>query len=159
VSSWKGSNLNHAARNVKLIESRPPLFDPDNRRKQFLSTWAGIQALERDVTHILKIRTDQPIPPDLLLWLKKLFKNDSKSETSVGVAPGKLVISEFLPTVKHYVGDFVFAGHRDTVEKFVSANLEFGLRNMHPSIGTDYVLKYLSKVEPEFNQQSPFNNL
>jgi len=149
VSSWVGSELAHASKGVRLLESTPPRFDPDNRRKQFLSTAMGIRALSADVTHVLKVRTDQLIPPTLLPWLSRtLFEQGSRQIGRTDL--GRIIISEFLPTTNFYVGDFVFAGRRHDVELFVETNVAFGAKNLHPMIAVDYVLKYLSRVEPSF---------
>lgn len=152
VSSWLECELSEAAHGARLVESSAPRFDPDNRRKQFVSMLAGCQALSKEVTHVLKIRTDQLVPTTLLEWIESVVETDLSSE-SRSTGPGRIVVSEFLPIADYYVGDFVFGGKRDDVQSFAEVNVGFGPKVLHPTIGVDYVLKYLSRVEPSFEER------
>ena len=161
-STWLDSKFklsNNFYNNVFIIESPMPCqSDPDNRKKQFYSTFAGIRFLQMnsDVTHVLKIRTDQLIPVTIIKWLFDIFtdkglKNDFKIEN-------KIVFSEFIKSEYFYVGDFIFAGEINKVLEFININLAYKA-NLHPSIGVDYFLKYLSVNDSIFFNRLFHNNL
>ncbi len=142
--SFKKNNFN----NVFLIENQlPPCNDPDNRKKQFYSTQAGLIYLKKNtkVTHVLKIRTDQLIPLKLIDWLTNLFTVDEKMIDRYNVG-NKIVFSEFIRSEFFYVGDFIFAGEINNIFNFININIEIS-KNLHPSIGIDYFLKYLTKSD------------
>lgn len=149
VSTWLGSGLPQSldGDSVLVMESAEPKQDFDNRRKQFVSTARGLEYLsDRGVTHVVKIRTDQILTRDTFTWLKDRYGSCDETD-------GTLTVSEFLPSTPFYVGDFIIAGTLRNLSTFVSANVGYGPRNLHPSAGIDYVLKYLSRVEPEFWDQ------
>lgn len=149
VSTWVGSGLRDSLSDTsaEVIETQEPIQDFDNRRWQFISTFRGIEHLRfSGVTHAVKIRTDQVLPIRTLIWIKDRFK-DQEGET------GPLIMSDFLAHIPFYVGDFVIAGPLETVSTFCSAQIGYGSQNIHSSISSDYVLKYLSRVDPEFYEK------
>ena len=149
VSTWVGGGLRDSLSDTsaEVIELPEPNQDFDNRRRQFISTFRGIEHLRSfGVTHSVKIRTDQVLAPRTFTWIKDRFKNQ-EGET------GPLIMSDFLAHTPFYVGDFVIAGPLETVSTFCSAQLGYGSQNIHSSIGSDYVLKYLSRVDTEFYQK------
>ncbi len=149
VSTWVGSGLRDSLSDTsaEVIETQEPIQDFDNRRRQFISTFRGIEHLRfSGVTHAVKIRTDQVLPIRTLIWIKDRFK-DQEGET------GPLIMSDFLAHIPFYVGDFVIAGPLETVSTFCSAQIGYGSQNIHSSISSDYVLKYLSRVDPEFYEK------
>lgn len=146
VSTWENSGFvlaNNINRNVVILENAFPCgSDPDNRKKQFVSTQAGIRylALNSKVSHILKIRTDQIVPPTIIKWLTEFFISE---ESSCGSKRGgKIIFSEFIKSEKFFVGDFIFAAGIKDLMDFVMANVSI-TNNLHPSIGVDYYLKHL----------------
>ena len=154
ISTWLNSGFRINKKkyaDVFLIETQQPQNDPDNRIKQFLSTYNGAKflSLNSGVTHILKIRTDQIIDPKIVNWLDWFFnKNDCLiSDTK---QQGFLVFSDMLKNTPYYMGDFIFAGKTDDILSFCEYNLFFRYRNIHPSIGKDYMLKYISMSTSSF---------
>ena len=149
-STWLDSGFkleSNSCDNFFIIENPLPCrSDPDNRKKQFYSTFAGIRFLQSNsnVTHILKIRTDQLIPITILYWLQNIF-TDKELINKLKIDK-KIVFSEFIKSESFYVGDFIFAGEINKVVQFVNINLKFKT-NLHPSIGIDYFLKYLSVID------------
>lgn len=157
VSTWENSGLNFRDRfsnKVVLLENRLPVQrDHDNRIKQFLSTYEGAKflALNSNATHILKIRTDQLVDPDIVLWLKDFFSVCKRWFNSEKTCQESfLVFSDILHDNPFYIGDFIFAGTNNDLMSFCKANLAFNGRNLHPSIGIDYVLKHLTINDKQF---------
>ena len=151
VSTWKNSGLYSKYKDsdkVELIESIPPhpLRDPDNRFKQFLSTFNGAKHLAKDVniTHVLKIRTDQILDPKIIEWLNYFFEkyNNSLSKEKLHMQ-GYLVFSDMLKDNLLYMGDFIFAGKSNDIVSFCKSNLQFRHKSFHPAAGKDYILKHL----------------
>lgn len=157
VSTWENSGLDFKFNNnnkIVLIENKTIKdCDFDNRRKQFLTTLEGCKYLHlnTDVTHILKIRTDQLIDPTIIEWLCFFFSNTNPSNrVKRNFQEDYLVFSDMLPDNLFYVGDFIIAGTKNDLISFCSASLHFSQKNLHPSIGVDYVLKYLSLNDKSF---------
>jgi len=149
-STWVDSGFkysNNKIDNFFVVENPLPCNrDPDNRKKQFYSTYAGIRFLQMNsnVTHVLKIRTDQLIPLAIIDWLQNVFTNEIMiNEFQIDQ---KIIFSEFIKSESFYVGDFIFAGEINKVFEFIDINLKFK-KNLHPSIGVDYFLKYLSVID------------
>jgi hypothetical protein len=159
ISTWDQSNLNlqpytQDDRNIFLIESITPKNSYDNRLKQFISTYAGVNFIKNnfnDVTHVLKIRTDQLIDPNLIKWLTDIYlqQNISK-ELSRYNQEDKIIFSDSLISTSFYLGDFIFAGRINDIYTFCKANLL--KNNIHPTIGIDYILKYLKFTDKDFYQ-------
>lgn len=159
VSTWIGSGFalsNHElSKGVALLENQlPSERDHDNRIKQFTSTLAGINHLNQfpPITHIVKIRTDQLINPDIIKWLTDFYSHspngfDKKDTTQKNY----LIFSEYRKDSPFYLGDFVIAGEKEDAAQFCKSNLSFGSKNLHPSIGIDYVLKYLFGTDRAFH--------
>lgn len=155
LSTWKGEDFEgrvglatRSVENLSLIANNPPRWDPDNRRKQWLSTLYGVQALaEAKVTHVLKIRTDQYLPVKLIEWI-------TCKKTSRSLNAGKLLASEFLNHELFYAGDFFMAGTLERMTKFAeSAGSTASV--YHPSVVMDSVLKYLKNEDPNFSRVFP----
>ena len=158
ISTWKDSGLDLSGYpGVMLIENEPPAeSDFDNRRKQFISTYAGVKWLtgHTDVTHIIKIRTDHLVNAELADWLD-IFYNENTTYFRAGLSNQKnfLIFSEFIKdSFLFYTGDFIFAGTSHDMESFCKSNLMFGKRLLHPLINADFVLKYLSVTDPGFRE-------
>ncbi len=157
LSTWEGSDpkfSNEEYNNFVVIENKLPVTrDPDNRRKQFITTLEGCKylSLNTDITHILKIRTDQIINPSIIEWLNSFFDvSNNKNRVGYEFQQDYLVFSDMLTENPFYMGDFIFAGTKKDMISFCSANLEFTYKNLHPSIGTDYILKYFSLRDVNF---------
>ena len=151
VSTWKNSGLYYKLNDldkVELIESTPPpLFkDHDNSFKQFLSTYNGAKHLAKDanITHVLKIRTDQIVDPKIIEWLNYFFEkyNNLVSKEKL-YKQGYLVFSDMMKDNLFYMGDFIFAGKSNDIVSFCKSNLKFKYKKIHPSTGKDYILKHL----------------
>jgi hypothetical protein len=156
ISTWENSSLNFKDKhynNVFLIENIQPFNDPDNRIKQFTSTYSGAKfiSLNSKVTHVLKIRTDQIIDPKIIEWLISFFnKNNNLISKDQIRQENFLIFSDMLKDDPFYMGDFIFAGTVNDILSFCKINLQFNGRNIHPTIGKDYILKYLSKKSSLF---------
>jgi hypothetical protein len=157
ISTWENSEIEIKDFNtskIKLIENVVPIdCDFDNRRKQFITTLAGCRYLlgNSKVTHVLKIRTDQEVDNKLMDWLITFFSKTNKDyRESASIQEDYLVFSDMLVENPFYLGDFIFAGTIKDVTSFCEANLKFYSRNLHPLIGIDYVLKYLSQRDKLF---------
>ncbi|MEI6335427.1 MAG: hypothetical protein WCS87_12770 [Methylococcaceae bacterium] len=146
VSTWENSGfvlVDNPALNVVVLENALPCApDPDNRKKQFVSTQAGIKylTLNTKVTHVLKIRTDQIVPPSIIKWLTEFFISEELGGEFK--RSGKIVFSEFIKSEKFFVGDFIFAAKVEDLLGFVMANVTLK-NNLYPSIGVDYYLKHI----------------
>ena len=157
ISTWENSGLtfkNIDTSKTVLIENKIPKGpDFDNRRKQFITTLEGCKflSLNSDATHILKIRTDQLVDPKIIEWLKAFFKNSNNiNEKNNNFQENFLVFSDSLSNNPFYLGDFIFAGTKNDLISFCEANVDFLSKNLHPSIGTDYILKYFSLKDVQF---------
>ena len=167
VSTWENSGLDFRSRfsdNVVLIENRLPVQrDHDNRIKQFVSTYEGVKflAANSNATHILKIRTDQVVDPAIIRWLNDFFMVCAKwFDREKTLQESFIVFSDMRKDNPFYLGDFIFAGTCKDLVAFCKANLGYGTRNLHPSIGIDYILKHLSVNDKPFKwnfyQTMPF---
>ena len=149
VSTWENSGLNFQDKylsKVVLIENIVPENDPDNRVKQFASTYSGARhlALNSKVTHILKIRTDQVIDPKIIEWFNHFFrKHDNSNSEELKNQESYLFFSDMIKNNHFYMGDFIFAGKSNDILSFCKSNLQFKGKNIHPEIGKDYILKHL----------------
>lgn len=148
VSTWEDSGIELGLsidRSAVVLENPQPCGnDPDNRRKQFISTQAGLRFLQNNTTvsHVLKIRTDQEVPAEIVDWLTRFFNSEASKKLNCD-STSKLIFSEFVQNEKFFVGDFIFAGKIRDLINFVDANVILK-RNFHPCIGIDYLLKHLS---------------
>lgn len=155
VSTWVGSGFtlsnDDLSKGVALLENQMPSErDHDNRIKQFTSTLAGINFLNQtpSITHVVKIRTDQLIDPTLIMWLTDFYFNPPKGiDKKDTTQKNYLIFSEYRKDSPFYLGDFVIAGEKEDVAQFCKSNVSFGAKNLYPSIGIDYVLKYLFRTD------------
>ena len=155
VSTWIGSGFtlsnDELSKGAVLIENQlPSERDHDNRIKQFTSTLTGISCLKKvlSITHVVKIRTDQLIDPGLIKWLTDFYFNPPKGfDKKDTTQKNYLIFSEYRNDSPFYLGDFVIAGEKEDIAQFCKSNLSFGAKNLHPSIGIDYVLKYLYRTD------------
>jgi hypothetical protein len=152
ISTWQDEEFEkpNTFNNLTLIKSLPIENDPDNRKKQFITTNAAVSylLLNHDISHVVKIRTDQQYDEKFPQIIKDLLSNNTKN---------KLIFSEFIENELFYVGDFIFAGEIKKVDFFLKSFLSFN-KNLHPSIGVDYVLKYIKKKYPNLYNKH-FNKL
>ena len=145
VSGWQGDSFDEQNWPSSVITVRSPLpdFDKANYRKQFISTAVGLEVLKsQKVDYLVKVRTDQVLPEQAFRDICSRFDGPEKSN--------RLLLSDYVTGQLFYAGDFVFAGSMDVVSAWVQAVLGFGPKNIHPSIGADYVLKYLCATDPDF---------
>jgi len=140
ISGWSGDifDLGKIDTNwCAQISSEIPKLDWDNRRKQIVSTLSGVDFLEgQGITHILKIRSDQLLPEGFFWWLTNVWAN--------GEEESKLLVSDALSTEPFYLGDFIWAGRTRSLQNFLNSISAFGPHILHPVIGIDSTLKYLS---------------
>jgi hypothetical protein len=157
VSTWEdsGIDLRHHDNVILLENCVPTERDIDNRRKQFISTYEGVKWLANntDATHVIKIRTDQIVDPFILTWLESFYcKYGSLFDASKTRQKSFLVFSEYIDNSLFYVGDFIFAGTIEDVLSFCRYNLSYGVRNLHPAINADFVIKHLSRSDKLFQR-------
>jgi hypothetical protein len=148
LSTWEGEEVSFVNKisNVDIVTS--PLIEgefKDNRLRQFITTINGIKFAKRyyNLTHIIKIRTDQLIDAEILIsWCKLFFEIDTFRNKD------KIIFSDKLKNQPFYLGDFIFVGAVNQLIKFCEANIR--PYNLHPIIGIDYILKYLELNEINF---------
>lgn len=155
ISTWDDCKIDICditkSQNVHLVKSKSPRSKIDNRLKQFISTNVGVQFLKKHnyITHILKIRTDQEIDPDLINWLSDYFMlSKKKYPFNSDIQEDRIVFSDYLATTNFYLGDFIFSGTINDLSRFCTLNLNENI--LHPTIGIDYILKYLKKINSNF---------
>lgn len=91
--------------------------------------------------------------PGIINWLNNFFnKYNQERNTEINFQENYLIFSDMLPTNPFYLGDFYFAGTKNDMISFCRSILEFPTKNLHPSIGTDYILKYLISRDRKFHQ-------
>jgi len=112
-----------------LVLDLPDIFDPDHRYKHHYAIRQGINRLNKDCEYIIKIRNDMLMPDDFWDWLSTNMDH-------------RLVVSELISPF--YLGDFIYAGWKETVINFLNSILVFNNRIIHPSITSDNGLKYFS---------------
>jgi hypothetical protein len=149
VSTWENSGLKLSKSNkLTLIESKVPTnINDDNRYKQFFTLKKGIEILKNyeQITHVLKIRTDQIIDPNIITWLSLFFeKNNYFNKSENFPQEDYIFFSDSQIGNKFYLGDFVFSGKIEDINRFCNSNLTSPNIILHPSIGKNYILKYLS---------------
>lgn len=132
-------------RNVHLQQIEDPgrgqdLFGPlqDNRLRQYVSTIAGIRAVEKIASNndlCLKIRTDQNLDLVLLsMELRSILRMD----------PGKIVFPFALPYDLYSVGDFYIGGYVKQMGHFFQYLIDtlsytVGSRSVHADIAQKYL--------------------
>lgn len=151
LSTWEGCgiNPNQIDPELKIIENKPiQEFDFLNQKKQFLTTQSGVDWLKSNTncTHALKIRTDQLVPVELILWLKNFYEN---SNFHADKQEDFLIFSEALKAESFYAGDFIFAGTVNDLSNFCSAVLS-SEGAVHPMNSSDYVLKWLQSLDGKY---------
>jgi hypothetical protein len=153
ISTWEDSGIDakHFPAEIKVIENKPVLgFDFLNQRKQFITTQAGVEWLKKNTscTHVLKIRTDQLIPVELILWLQNFYEN-SQFVKFKGQQENFVIFSEGLRAESFYAGDFIFAGTINDLSHFCESVLSCD-HLVHPMNASDYVLKWLQSLDSEY---------
>lgn len=150
LSTWENENTEHINKEAIILKNRPVLnIDVKNRQKQFLSTFEGVKYLmnNSDVTHILKLRTDQFVPIEILdemLEIYGKFCNECK------FVEQPLTFSYVNRTIPFHIGDFFFAGGVSDMYKFCHNVLSFGSFNFQGAVEVDVVLKHLYKEDKNF---------
>ncbi len=158
ISTWENSGLNGMYldnEKVTILENQIPCVrDVDNRRKQFESIYEGAKFLtiNSDVTHVIKIRTDQLVNSSIIQWFLKKY-DDTNFEPDVNGLCQKnfLFFSDMISNEPFYAGDFIIGGVLSDVFGFSKSVLSYGETDLHPVIGIDYILKYLKRQDPLFN--------
>lgn len=138
ISTWTDSGFGvlDNLEGLSIVETDPPADDWDNRRKQFLSTQRGLELLEKiGITHVVKVRTDQTIPREILEWIVN-------KATCEDVKQDQIVVSDMIASEIFYVGDFLWAGRLDSVTRLVRAVNSFGFLVLDPVVTKDWVLKF-----------------
>lgn len=160
ISTWENCGLEpkQFPEIVKIIENDSVLgFDFLNQRKQFITTQSGLEWLKANTacTHVLKIRTDQLVPAELISWLECFYEN-SKFKKFNDQQEDFVIFSEGLRSESFYAGDFIFAGTVNDLSQFCRAVLSCD-RLVHPMNASDYVLKWLQSLDPKyFFKSMPF---
>lgn len=153
ISTWENCGLepNQFPEIVEIIENNSVLgFDFLNQRKQFITTQSGVEWLKENTgcTHVLKIRTDQLVPAELISWLE-CFYETSKFKKLNDQQEDFVVFSEGLRSESFYAGDFIFAGTVNDLSQFCRAVLSCN-RLVHPMNTSDYLLKWLQSLDPKY---------
>ena len=120
----------------------------DNRHRQNLSTWKGLEELERRGATglVAKIRTDQTIP----IALVRRFAEDFLSGQDTKAFDTTVFITSAFWRSLYQIADFVFVGTLPAVKRFFEAQIRFAA--FHSGTGSvhgDIVRKHLySTVGP-----------
>lgn len=139
ISTWNANNsdeltiikqLNDLNLNLITIDS-PNIVDPDHRYKHHFGINAGLNELSKDVNFIVKIRTDQLYQNKFWDFMVSISEQDTE----------KLCISE-LYYEPFFMGDFIYAGKRSVIEKFIIGFLDYKRTNFHPCLAMDIGIKY-----------------
>lgn len=157
ISTWEdcGIDTKQFPTEVKIIENKPVIgFDFLNQRKQFITTQTGVEWLRKNTscTHVLKIRTDQLIPLELISWLQNFYENSQYLKLK-DQQENFIIFSEGLRSESFYAGDFIFAGTISDLSQFCEAVLSCNYL-VHPMNASDYVLKWLQSLDSKYFFQS-----
>lgn len=154
ISGWEGERKKagiSVPSSVAWLESPPLRNDPDNRQKQFVSTWAGFQYLRNASSppeYIFKIRTDQVWSEEFFHWLA-----EDRPAATVPLSSFQndyLLFSDSIENHPYYLGDFILGGRADDFKRFLRSFLDYpASKPAHPVIGYDYVIRYLLR-DPAF---------
>ena len=119
LSTWEGEDTELIDKRAVVLKSRPVLGeDIRNRQKQFLSTFEGVKFLKNnsDVTHILKLRTDQFVPIEIIDEIVLIYKKD---QYDCKFFSQPLTFCYINRTIPFHIGDFFFAGKVSDMYKFL----------------------------------------
>lgn len=157
ISTWENSGLKGRYldnKKVTIIENQMPCGrDIDNRRKQFVSIYEGAKFLlnNTDVTHVIKIRTDQLVNCSIIQWFLQKYDGINFEADNKGLSQKHyLFFSDMISSETFYAGDFVIGGVLSDIICFSKSVLSYGSSDLHPVIGIDYILKYLKISDPRF---------
>lgn len=150
ISTWVGSGLaaDQFGHGVHIVENMPITdWDYDNQRKQFYSTSQAVIWLSKntDCTHIIKIRTDQELPEELIDWVQSLYQTQP---IAIPGQSGPIVFSEGIRQENFYLGDFIFIATTGDMLNLCGAILDRD-KQLHPINANDYVLKFIHYVIPK----------
>ena len=155
VSTWasedgaKRNQLSSAAAVTSLIETPDPGAPPDtngpvsdNRLRQALSTWRGLEELERlgATGLVAKIRTDQTIPIPLV----QQFASDFLAGLDEKARDTAVFITSAHFRALYEIDDFLFVGTLPAMKKFFEAQVRLAaFHSGTPSVHGDLVRKHL----------------
>lgn len=106
--------LHEIADDTRPIAAKGPIIPGNNKYRQFRSSLAGFEILkERGCTHVGKIRSDQDIDLDRLVYDYHQMGSD---ET--------VLVPRFIPEQPEIVADFYFIGQADLMIRLFSDYLE-----------------------------------
>jgi hypothetical protein len=150
LSTWENENTEYINKEVIILKNRPVLnVDLKNRQKQFLSTFEGVKYLinNSDVTHVLKLRTDQLVPVEILDEIIEVY-GKSYAESKFMEQP--LTFCYINRTIPFHIGDFFFVGGVSDMYRFCHNVLSFGSFNFQGAVEVDVVLKHLYREDSNF---------
>lgn len=160
ISTWEDSGLNvkdFRENNIILLKNRQlSIRDQDNRRKQFVSVYEGVKYLvnNSDVTHVMKIRTDQVVDSAIIQWMRETYETAKKDLLDENFfQEDRLLFSDMIKKTPFYAGDFIIGGALSDVVRFCRSVLSYGTVDLHPTAGIDYILKYLTKNDRGFREK------
>ena len=96
-----------------LILDVPKKFDPDHRFKHHFAIHSGLEYARNQFacSFFIKIRSDQQINQNIFEELVRV--NGS----------GKMLISELMPNNNFYIGDFIYAGEYDIIQRYLLSQI------------------------------------
>ncbi len=164
LSTWDGESRHLSlspAFDVQVLESSDPFIDeepwPDNRLRQWVSSLNGILRVRQDLTHVVKIRTDQFF--DLRLFINE-FEENCRSHTDYlfRKSDGFLHALALYRSLDYALCDFAMVGPKALMRDFYSAQVEIKDVILTRSIDipeVDSVRKFLFRSLSTFDFEVP----
>jgi hypothetical protein len=131
--------------NYKIIKE-PTILDPDHRYKHHYSINSAFSFFDfENYDHILKIRSDQIIPSEIIEYI--LYSNSEK-----------FLVSELMNNNSFYIGDFIYYAETKIFREFIDSQLNRKFF-LHPVIANDIGLRYYINKTKSFYLFTFFNYL
>lgn len=156
LSTWRGqeSSLGNIPRGMDLVTSEDPFSEsrpwPDNRNRQWVSSLAGIHQLRNEITHVLKVRTDQLF--DIKEFLEEFEENcNAYPDYLESKREGFLHSFALVRGASYSICDFAMVGPKNAMRDFYSVQVEYSNILLTKSIDipeSDSVRKYLHDLLP-----------
>lgn len=159
ISCWEEEDTSRISKHAIILKNQKIIGkDNRNRIKQFRSILEGVKFLENntEVTHVLKIRTDQTVPIDIINEIVEKYST-TRNDTTVFEQP--VTFCYVNRSIPFHIGDFYFAGSIADIQRFAENILSYGTINYQGAVEIDVVLKHLAIVDERHMKLISFYNL
>ncbi len=150
LSTWEGEDAPLRHPGLTVLLNRPvERDDAMNRLRQWRSTYEGIKFLRAntEVTHILKLRTDMYVAPEIIDFMVDFYARAPGPEGRMRrVCEGCLLGSHVHRGVPFGVGDFYFAGRAGDMERLFGDALSFGGLRFQDNAEADIWARHLARA-------------